>query len=129
VCATSSAENGVPSENEIPLRNLKVICFPSFDTFHDCASSGSKACVCRFMRTNTPPVKYRIATDASSSTFNGSNVFGSERRQNLSSPPLCAAAKLSNMQMQTKIKVANCNRSPAAKRRYVIAPYDTVGDR
>src|ERR1700721_3084108 len=44
------------------------------------------------MRTSTPPVKYRIDSDASSSTFNGSNVFGSERRQNRNSPPPCAAA-------------------------------------
>src|SRR3981081_656182 len=92
VNATSSAENGVPSENETPLRNLKVICFPSFESFHDCASSGSTACVCRFSRISTPPVKYRIDTDASSSTFSGSNVFGSECKQNRSSPPLCAAA-------------------------------------
>src|SRR3981081_4028211 len=91
VNATSSAENGVPSENETPLRNLKVICFPSFESFHDCASSGSTACVCRFSRISTPPVKYRIDTDASSSTFSGSNVFGSECKQNRSSPPLCAA--------------------------------------
>ena len=43
VKATSSAENGVPSENESPLRSLKVICRPSFETFHECASSGSSA--------------------------------------------------------------------------------------
>jgi len=29
-------------------RSLNVICFPSFETFHDSASSGSRSCVLRF---------------------------------------------------------------------------------
>ena len=70
----------------MPLRNLNVICLPSFETFQDCASSGSSTCDCRFILTRVPPVRYRIATEASSSTWSGSNVFGSERRQNRSSP-------------------------------------------
>src|SRR5579864_2346731 len=104
VYATSSAEKGVLSENETPLRSLSVICLPSFDTFHDCANSGSNACVCRFRRTSTPPVKYRIATEASSSTFSGSNVFGSERRQQRSSPcPIAEAARIPRQRIETAI--------------------------
>ena len=57
VKATSSEEKGLPSEKVMPLRSLKVICFPSFEIFQDSASSGSSCCVWRFRRTNTPPVR------------------------------------------------------------------------
>ena len=57
VKATSSEENGLPSEKVIPWRSLKVICLPSFETFHDSASSGSRSCVWRLTRTSTPPVR------------------------------------------------------------------------
>ena len=57
VKATSSEENGLPSENVMPRRSLKVICLPSFETFHDSASSGSRSCVWRLTRTSKPPVR------------------------------------------------------------------------
>jgi hypothetical protein len=57
VKATSSEENGLPSENVMPWRSLKVICLPSFDTFHDSASSGSSSWVWRLTRASTPPVR------------------------------------------------------------------------
>src|SRR5579864_7959682 len=96
VYATSSAENGVPSENDTPLCSLNVICLLSFEIFHDVASPGSTTCVWRFKRTSTPPVRYRMAIEASSSTFRGSKVLGSERRQKrnwpcASAPPVSAA--------------------------------------
>jgi len=50
-------ENGLPSENVTPRRSLKVICLPSFETFQDSASSGSRSCVLRLARTSTPPVR------------------------------------------------------------------------
>src|ERR1019366_8390756 len=47
----------------------------------------------------------RSATDASSSTFKGSNVFGSDRRQNRSSP--CAIAEPASIPRQTSaMKIA-----------------------
>src|SRR5271165_3187659 len=77
----------------MPLRKRKVIWRPSLETFQDCANAGSSSCVWRFTRTSTPPVRYRIEAEASSSTFRGSNVLGSMRIQNLSSPPPWASAR------------------------------------
>ena len=57
VKATSSAENGVPSENKIPSRNLKLIFRPASDTFQEAASSGCSSCVWRLKRISTPPVR------------------------------------------------------------------------
>ncbi len=50
---------------------------PFLSSFHETANSGSASCVDRFTRINTPPVRYRITSDGSSSTNSGLNVLGS----------------------------------------------------
>src|SRR5271163_1340629 len=50
VKATSSAENGVPSEKRTPSRSSKVMDCPLLETFHDVAISGCSCCVWRLRR-------------------------------------------------------------------------------
>src|SRR5580658_313395 len=112
VKATSSEENGLPSEKATPWRSLKVICLPSFDSFHDSASSGSRSWVLRLTRTSTPPVRYRIDSEASSSTRSGSKVFGSERRQKRNSPPVCEKATAERRAKHRSVKERLSPRNP-----------------
>src|SRR6185503_12374265 len=104
VYATSSAEKGVPSEYFNPSRSLNRIRLPPSDTFHDVARSGSAFKVSRLTRTRTPPVRYRMVSDASSSTSSGLNVLGSERRQKRSSPPLWANTEIAQSSKTAEIK-------------------------
>src|ERR671925_1145352 len=89
----------------MPLRSAKVIVFPPPVTFQEVASPGSAFCVSRFMRTNTPPVRYRTASEESSSTSNGLNVLGSEAMQKRSSDCAMAVRLVKNTHHRNATKV------------------------